>query len=93
MESADRASPRPAKQATKKGAAKKDSKKSSEEVDAVAVEAEAERQRKKAEAEAAAMEAADAKKDKIRPKQYSAEEKKAWREYAQSMSDFFGELV
>jgi len=40
-----------------------------------------------------AREAAEAKKDKIRPKEYTAEEKLKWKEYAQSMSDHFGEIV
>lgn len=71
---------------------KGDKTKSTEELETIAIEQEAERQRKKAEAEAAAAEAAEAKKDKIRPKEYTADEKKAWREYAENMQIEFGNL-
>lgn len=93
-EATERQTPRPPK--AQKNAGKgmnKKTQKSTEELDAAAVEAEAERQRKKAEAEAAALEAAEAKKDKIRPAEFSSEDKQKWREYAQTMTDFLGELV
>lgn len=55
--------------------------------------AEQEKARKKAEIEAAIKDAAEAKKDKIRPKDYSEEEKRAWRAIANSYQDFVGEMA
>lgn len=58
-----------------------------------AILVEQEKARKKAEMEAAIKDAAEAKKDKIRPKDYSDEEKKAWRAIANSFQDFIGEIA
>jgi hypothetical protein len=55
--------------------------------------AEIEKNRKRIEAEALARDSAEAKKDKIRPRDFTNEEKKSWKEYAVVMSDFFGEIV
>jgi hypothetical protein len=71
----------------------KDKAKSTDELETTQVEAEVEKQRKRLEAEKQAQDAAEAKKDKIRPKQFSAEEKAEWRKYATEFSDYFGELV
>jgi hydrocephalus-inducing protein len=91
-EATERNTPRPAKKAPAGKSMKKD-KKSTEELEQANVEAEAERLRKKAEAEAAALEAAEQKKDKIRPKEYSAEDKTNWREYAKTVTENFGNII
>jgi hypothetical protein len=88
-----RAAAKPPIKANKSLGKKNDKTKSTEELDQLQVEAEAEKLRKKQEAEQAAAEAAEAKKDRIRPKQYTTEEKADWRKYVNEFSDFFGELV
>jgi len=72
---------------------KGDKTKSTEELEIIMIEQEAERARKKAEAEATALEAAETKKDRIRPKEYTTDEKKTWREYAETMCLDFGNMV